>query len=89
MKFIIKRYRIITIWLSLLIICFACVVGSDRPSRTICVPTAFILGMFLYLLGGIREWTRDHVTTALIELLLAVCMLIGAVLSLLRQGGFL
>ena len=43
----------------------------------------------MYLLGGVCAWTREHVTTALVELLLAVCMLTGAVLTFLQQGGLL
>lgn len=89
MKYMIKKYRVLTIWLSLFIISIAFVVGSDRPSRGICVPAAFFAGTLLYLLGGIRAWAKDHVTTALVELLLSVCMLTGAVLTLLRQGGLL
>ena len=77
MKFIIKKYRMITIWLSLFILSAAFVVGSDRPSRGVC------------LLGSVRAWTKEHVTTALVELLLAVCMLTGTVLTLLQQGGLL
>ena len=89
MKFIIKKYRMITIWLSLFILSAAFVVGSDRPSRGVCVPAAFFACSLLYLLGSVRAWTKEHVTTALVELLLAVCMLTGTVLTLLQQGGLL
>ena len=89
MKHLIRKYRVIPIWLSLMIISLAFTIGSDRASREVCVPAAFFAGMLLYLLGGIKEWTRDKTTIAMVELFLSVCMLAGAVLSLLRQGGLL
>jgi len=89
MKFILKRYQTISIWLSLLIISLAFVIDSDRSARNVFVPIAFFAGMLLYMLGGIREWTQSRLTAALIEASLAVCMLIGGILSLFRLGGLL
>ena len=89
MRFLEKNYRLFSIWLSLLILTLAFVTGSDRPVRAVCVTAAFFAGTLLYLLGGIREWMRNRVTAALIEMLLAVCMLTGGLLSLLRLGGSL
>lgn len=89
MRFVEKRYRQLTICLSLLVLALAFVTGSDRSARAVCVTGAFFAGTLLYLLGSIREWMRSRVTAALIEALLAVCMLTGGILSLLRLGGFL
>lgn len=89
MRFLEKNYRLLSIWLSLLVLALAFVTGSDRPARAVCVTAAFFAGTLLYVLGSIREWMRNRVTAALIEMLLAVCMLTGGILSLLRLGGIL
>lgn len=77
----------LSIWLSLIILSLAFVIGSDKPSRRICVPAVFLVGALMYLLGMIREWSRGRIPAVLIELLLAVCMAAGAVLSYFRLGG--
>lgn len=89
MRFLEKNYRQFSIWLSLLILTLAFVTGSDRSGRAVFAAAAFFAGMLLYLLGSIREWMRNHMTAALVEALLAVCMLTGGFLSLLRLGGIL
>lgn len=89
MKFMEKYYRSVSAWLSLLIMVLAFTAGSDQSLRNMCVTAAFFAGMLLYLLGSIREWTRNRMTPALIEALLAVCMLTGGLLSLMRMGGLL
>ena len=89
MKSIAERYRPLSIWLSLLIISLAFVIGSDESSRWISIPAAFGLGALLYLLGGIREWSRGRVPAVLMELFLSALMLSGALLSFLYLGGYL
>lgn len=89
MRFLEKNYRMLSIWLCLLILALAFVTGSDKPARAVCVTAAFFAGTLMYILGSIREWMRNHVTAALVEALLAVCMLTGGLLSLLRLGGIL
>lgn len=79
----------ITIWLSLLILCLAFVISSDQTGRILGVPVMFGGGTLLYLVGGARAWMRKQTTIVLVEFLLAVCMLTGGILSLLRLGGFL
>lgn len=87
MKFIAAKYRMLSIWLSLIIVSLAFVIGSDKPSRRICVPAAFLVGALMYLLGVIREWSRGRRAAVLIELLLMICMMTGAVLSIFQWGG--
>ena len=89
MKFIERQYRTLSVWLSLAVITLAFMAGSVRSGRNICVTAAFFAGFLLYLLGTVREWQRSHMTAALIEALLAVCMLVSGILSLLRLGGIL
>lgn len=89
MKFLLKKYRILSIWMSLGILTLAFVVGSDEEWRPICMTLAFLIGTFLYGFGGIREWMLGRRVGSMVELFLAVCMLIAVVLSLLSFGGFL
>ena len=89
MKWIVKNYRGISIWLSLFIVSLGFAVGSDHALRRTCVPLAFFAGALMYLSGGIREWANNRMPTALLEILLSFCMLGGLALSLIRQGGFL
>ncbi len=89
MRFLEKNYRMLSVWLSLLILTLGFVTGSDRSSRAVCVTAAFFAGTLLYVLGSIREWMKNRVTAALIEALLAVCMLTCGILSLLRLGGII
>lgn len=83
----IEKYRMLSIWLSLLIITLAFVIGSDEKSRWLGIPAVFGLGALLYLLGGVREWARGRIPAVLAELLLAAFMLAGAILSFLYPGG--
>ncbi len=52
MKFIVRQYRVITIWLSIMIIGLAFTVGADRPGRPACVALAFLAGTLLYAAGS-------------------------------------
>lgn len=89
MKFLLEKYRVISIWLSLIILALSFVIGSDEESRAFCVFLAFLTGTFLYAAGGAREWMLNRMTACLIEVILAVCMLTAAFLSLLRMGGII
>ena len=89
MKFIVRQYRVITIWLSIMIIGLAFTVGADRPGRPACVALAFLAGTLPYAAGSLREWSRNRMTACTIEMLLAVCMLVCTILSFLRLGGLL
>jgi len=89
MKFLLEKYRVLSIWMSLLILALAFVVGSDDEWRPVCAVLAFLIGGLMYGLGGIREWTRGHRISSMVETFLAVCMWIALVLSLLRLGGIL
>lgn len=87
MRFLEKNYRQLSIWLSLLILTLAFLTGSGGSGRAVFATAAFFAGMLLYLLGSIREWMKNRMTAALVEALLAVCMLTGGSLSLMRLGG--
>lgn len=89
MKFIARQYTVITIWLSILIIGLAFVVGSDRPVRPVCVSLSFLAGTLLYGVGTVRAWSRNRMTACTIEMLLTVCMLVCTILSFSRMGGLL
>lgn len=89
MKLLMERYRTISIWLSLVILALAFVIGSDKSWYPVGVPLVFLVGFLMYLLGGIREWKRGKTTAFLIEALLAVIALAAAVQSLFRLGGIL
>lgn len=89
MKFLVEKYRVISIWLSLIILALAFVIGSDEERRAFCVFLAFVAGTFLYSVGGMREWMLNRMTACLVEVLLAICMLTAAFLSLLRLGGII
>lgn len=89
MKFFVEKYRVISIWLSLLILVLGFVIGSDEESRAVCIFLVFVAGTFLYSAGGIRDWVRNRMTACLIEVLLAICMLTAAILSLMRMGGII
>lgn len=89
MKFLLKKYRIISIWMSLLILTLAFVAGSDQEWRPVSLTLAFLTGTFLYGLGGIREWMLDRRVSSMVEMALAFCMLIAVVLCLLGFGGLL
>lgn len=88
MKFLVKKYRVISIWLSLAILALAFFIASDEGSRAVCVPIIFLLGTFLYLAGGIREWALNHMPTLMVEVILGFFMFTAAVESFLRLGGF-
>lgn len=87
MKFLLEKYRMFCIWLSLLILALAFIAGSDDEWRPFCVVLAFIAGAVMYGFGGIREWTLGHRVSSMVETFLAVCMWTAVVLSLLHLGG--
>lgn len=89
MKFFVEKYRVISIWLSLIVLALAFVIGSDEESRAVCVFLVFVVGTLLYLVGAAREWMLNRMTACLVEALLAICMLTSALLSLLRLGGII
>lgn len=89
MKFLLTKYRLISIWLSLFILALAFVIGSDSEVRTVCIPFALGAGTLLYAAGAVREWMLSRMTACLIETLFAVCMLTGTFLSILRLGGII
>lgn len=89
MKFFVEKYRVISIWLSLIVLALAFVIGSDDENRAVCVFLVFVVGTLLYSVGAAREWMLNRMTACLVEALLAVCMLTSAILSLLRLGGIL
>ncbi len=87
MKFFPGKYRVISIWLSLMILTLAFIIGSEKAGREICVFLVFLLGGLLYSLGGVQKWMVNRMTACLVEALLAVCMMVAAFLTLLRIGG--
>lgn len=89
MKFLLKKYRIISVWLSLAVLTLAFVVGSDKEWRAVSMTLAFLAGFFLYGLGSIREWGLGRRVGSMVEIFLASCMLIALILSLLCLGGVL
>lgn len=89
MKFLLTKYRILSVWMCLIILTLSFVVGSDMEWRQVCMTLAFLTGALLYSLGGIREWMLGRRVGSMVELFLSVCMWIAAVLSLLCLGGFL
>lgn len=89
MKFLLEKYRVISIWLSLLVLTLAFVVGSDMEWRPVCAMLAFLAGAVMYGIGGAREWIVGHRTAGMVEICLAVCMWLAALLALLRLGGIL
>ncbi len=89
MKFGQEKYRIISIWMSLIIIALAFVAGSDDESRPIVLALAFALGTILYGVGGFFEWKRKQRIACAVESVLAVLMCAAAILSLFRMGGIL
>lgn len=89
MKFLMEKYRTISIWLSLVILALAFVIGSDKEWHSAGVPVVFTVGFVMYLTGSIREWKLGRMTACLIEALFAVWALVAAFLSVLRLGGVL
>ena len=89
MKFLLEKYRVISIWLSLLILTLSFVAGSDMEWRPVCAMLAFLAGAVMYGMGGAREWTTGRRTACMVEICLAVCMWLAFLLALLRLGGIL
>ena len=89
MRWIAKKYQVISIWLSLVILTLAFIVGSDQSVQGIGVPFTFLAGMLLYLAGAVRDLVQSHMAAALIQMMISVCMLAGMTLSLLHLGGVL
>ena len=79
----------ISIWLSLIILTLAFIVGSDQSVRAVGIPFTFLAGMLLYLAGSVRDLVENHMAAALLQIVFAVCMLVGKILSFLHLGGFL
>lgn len=84
MKIWLKRYQVVSVCLSLVIVTLAFVIGSDGAHRGLFTVTTFFLGAVLYLLGSVREWLRNRMAVCALEGLLSVCMLVGAVMSLIQ-----
>lgn len=89
MKFFAEKYRVISIWLSLIVLALAFVIGSNDERRAVCVFLVFAAGTLLYSVGAMREWAMNRMPACLVEGLLAVCMLTASILSLLRLGGII
>lgn len=89
MKFLVEKYRSISVWLSLAILALAFWIGSDADCRNVCVPVAFLLGTVLYGLGAVSEWKQSRVIGCLIHLILALMLTAGLIISLLKAGGLL
>lgn len=87
MKFLVEKYKVISIWLSLAILALAFYIGSDEECRAVCVPLALLLGTLLHLLGSTRELACNRMVACLIETVLTVVMVSGLILSLLGLGG--
>ncbi|MBS6396929.1 MAG: hypothetical protein KH452_07235 [Clostridiales bacterium] len=87
MRFLLGKYRIIVIWMSLLILALAFLIGSDTGCCEAVMPLAFAAGTLIYVLGAVREWMQNRMFACMIEALLVIVMLTGLVLSLLRLGG--
>ena len=89
MKFLVDKYRDISIWLSLLIITLGFILASDVRLRAAGVPLIFALGALLFALGSLYERSRNRVLAWIAELILSVCMLAAAAAAVLQLGGFL
>lgn len=87
MKFLIEKYRVVSIWLSLAILVLGFCIGADQECRSVCVPLAFLLGAVLYLLGSIYEWKCRRRFASLVLVLLTFLMLAGVAVSFLYRGG--
>ncbi len=87
MKFLVEKYRVVSIWLSLAILALGFYIGADEECRLVCVPLAFLLGAVLYLLGGICEWKSRRRFACLILVILTFMMLAGMAVSLVQWGG--
>lgn len=89
MKFLVEKYKSISVWLSLAILALAFCIGSDTDCRNVCVPVAFLLGTVLYGLGGVWEWKQSRTVSCLVNFILALLTLTGAILSFLKAGGLM
>ena len=87
MKFLVEKYKVVSIWLSLLILALGFYIGADEACRPVCVPFAFLLGTALYLLGCICEWRNRRRFASLVLLILTLLMAASTVVSLLYRGG--
>ena len=68
MKLWLKRYQVVSICLSLMIVSLAFVIGSDGA----------------YGAGSMREWVRNRMAACVLQGMLAVCMLAGGIMSLVQ-----
>lgn len=84
MKLWFKRYQVVSICLSLMIVSLAFVIGSDGAYGEFFTVVAFFLGTVLYLAGSMREWVRDRMAACVLQGMLAVCMLAGGIMSLVQ-----
>lgn len=89
MKFLKENYRVVSIWLSLIILVLGFLIGSDEGSRPVATVLIFLAGTLLYFAGSIHGWVRNRMMVCLIEAVLTAVMLTGALLSLLRLGGII
>lgn len=89
MKFLVEKYKVISVWLSLAILALAFYIGSDADCRDVCVPVAFLLGAVLYGLGSVWEWQQKRMISCLVNFILSLLTLAGVILSLLIAGGLM
>lgn len=88
MRFLLDKFRVISICLSLFIITLGFIIASDKEMRAVGVPLIFLAGMLMYVLGSLYEQRKNRAAW-IAELLLAVCMLAAAAAAVLRLGGIL
>lgn len=89
-KFLIEKYRVLSIWSCIGILALAAVVFSDDVHKELCILVIFLLAALLYGSGALREWsTTGRKIVGLIQAVMAVMALTAAVLQCLRMGGIL
>lgn len=88
-KFLVEKYRVVSVWLSLSVLALAFVIGSEEENRGFLVPLVFAVGAVMFAAGGVREWVMNRMPACLVEVLLAVCMTVASALSLLYLGGII
>ncbi|HBN56610.1 MAG TPA: hypothetical protein DD414_07520 [Lachnospiraceae bacterium] len=89
MKFVLQKYQIISVTLSLLILCAGFTAASDQEKRGICFLLALLFGILLYAIGSIRAGSLKRLPVCVIEGCMSLGLLAAAVLVLLRMGGIL
>ncbi|MBR5509570.1 MAG: hypothetical protein IKV59_05905 [Lachnospiraceae bacterium] len=87
MKFLVEKYKVVSVWLSLAILALGFYIGANQECRDICVPFTFLLGMVMYLSGCIYEWRHRRRFAGIILLILTLLMAAGMVFSVFGWGG--